>query len=395
MEAFRELFGPEPTEEWCETNQLSFRPKIKCVRNAETPPLLFTVQEITRRVAELYGSYRCTLLEALMPDTQVKPFFDFELYFQEEVDDAERLRILEQRVLPPIQQTLKVDREGIRLASRHGWVARKGSRDFKVSFRAYVPGLRIAVIDMNALISDEAFSGEGWDTGIYCKNGEKMMGVVGGIKAVDGDVRVLRPLERGRPYHEYLIQALSGEERELQPAFSPAHTAMRQTALASVVRRDAKPFYLLGLSDDDMVAQAREALADNENRNFDMGAVRGSTVYVKTLPGQIRECMHGELHEENNASVLFMSNHSMVYHCYAKECKGEYTEIGTWKLKLPASMEDMRPGQLKEIDVAMVNALAESNDPDLQELAVEYLNRQVSVPRCLLCTAFSQTFLYF
>ena len=146
MDEFHASFGPPDTGEWYSTRQLGFRPRITCKRNDENPPILFTAERVANHVAGRYGKEICTLLEALLPTSKVKPYFDFELYCTEEPDTA---AILEQQVLPPILKSLEVEREEVRVASRHGCVKTKEGQRFKVSFRAFVLGKQLHVAEMN------------------------------------------------------------------------------------------------------------------------------------------------------------------------------------------------------------------------------------------------------
>ena len=236
MDEFQATFSPPDTGKWYTTTQLGFRPRINCKRSDENPPILFTAERAADHIAGRYGC--CTLLEALLPTNSVKPYFDFELHCPDEPDTK---TILEQQVLqlqipaifvscrsdyrrgsfyrflqvlPSIMKSLEVEREDIRVASRHGWVkTRDGQRFF---FRAFVLGKQLRVAEMNTVIGRPEFKVPGWDAGVYPLRGERMMWVVGGIKGKDGDKRVLEPVQAGHPYHEYLIQALNGNEEVME-----------------------------------------------------------------------------------------------------------------------------------------------------------------------------------
>ncbi|CAL8468247.1 g7786 [Coccomyxa elongata] len=377
MNLFDQKFGPPDTGEWYSTRQLSFRPKIVCKRNDENPPIEFTAEQAVRHVASRYGQPTCTLLEALLPTTCIKPYFDFELYSAEEPDTA---AILEEQVLPPIQKSLKVDREQVRIASRHGWMKTKEGQRFKVSFRAFVQGKQLHVAEMNTVIGRAEFQGPGWDKGVYPLRGERMMGVVGGVKGKDGDRRVLEPVEPGHPYHEYLIQALDGNE-EVMEVLRPKG-ASRSIARSDMHSVDAavghsadKPDWLT-ITDESMRELASDYMFAAKMKNFKLGKIIGNAIAVLNESEKLRYCMHVETHRSNNASVLFFKDHRVVYKCYSSKCiDQEAKELGTWETKLPSTMDEMTERDLRELDVNLVKVLLAAKEPKKDVLVVQYLNR--------------------
>ncbi|CAL8469118.1 g8659 [Coccomyxa elongata] len=114
MNVFQQKFGPPDTGEWYSTQPLNLRPKLNCKRNEENPPIMFTAEQAANHVASRYGQPNCTLMEALLPNTRAKPYFDFEMYLDEEADTQQ---ILQQQVLPPILRSLEAEAEDVRLAS--------------------------------------------------------------------------------------------------------------------------------------------------------------------------------------------------------------------------------------------------------------------------------------
>ena len=180
---------------------------------------------IEAAIAAKYGS--TTLLKALQPATLVKPYFDYEFYSEGPTDTA---LLMEEEFIPTILRALSIDREKLAVAQRHGIVKGKG---FKTSFRGFVQGHSVQVRDMAAILGEPECAEGRWDKGIYPSKGERIMGVVGGIKGKDGDVRVLRPVpgEPPLPYHHFLIQALDGTEMPLE--LPPASWRSVQTARIS------------------------------------------------------------------------------------------------------------------------------------------------------------------
>ncbi|CAL8471907.1 g11449 [Coccomyxa elongata] len=374
MDEFRAKLSPPDTGEWHGTRQLGFRPRINCKRNEENPPIQFTAEQAANHVAGRYGKECCTLLEALLPTTSVKPYFDFELYCMEEPDTR---AILEQQVLPPIMKSLEVEREEVRVASRHGWVKTKDGQRFKVSFRAFVLGKQLRVVEMNTVIGRLEFQAPRWDKGVYPLRGERMMGVVGGVKGKDGDKRVLEPVETRHPYHEYLIQALDGNEEVMDvplPKYAPrsiARTDMHSVD-AAVGHSVAKPEWLT-ITDESMLELASDYIELARMKEYRLGPIRGNTVSILNKPGVPRLCVHLENHISNNASVLFYKDHSVVYKCYAKECidKDPYP-LGSWQTKTPTCMNELTTTDLMTINTDLIDKLAQ--DSKNNRFIVDYLN---------------------
>ena len=393
MDEFHAIFGPPDTGEWYGTRQLGFRPRINCKRSDDNPPIVFTAEKAANHVAGRYGKECCTLLEALLPTSKVKPsYFDFELYCTEEPDTR---AILEQQVLPPILKSLEVEREDVRVASRHGWVKTKEGQRFKVSFRAFVQGKQLRVAEMNTVIGRPEFQVPGWDKGVYPLRGERMMGVVGGVKGKDGDKRVLEPVEAGHPYHEYLIQALDGNEEVMEvplPKYAPRSIARSEihSVDAAVAHSADKPEWLT-ITDESMLELAADYLFAAKMKNFRLGKITGNAVAVLNEPGSLRYCMHAELHKSNKASVLFYKDHRVMYNCYSSKCiDKEACLLGTWQSKLPATMDEMTERDLRQLDVNLVKMLLTAKEPKKDALVIQYLNRcrnslrQLDIDRALL-----------
>lgn len=388
MDLFQQKFAPPDTGEWYSTNIFSFRPKIACKRNFENPPIEFTAEQAARHVAGRYGQPTCTLLEALLPTTRVKPYFDYELYLDKETDTEQ---IYQWKVLPPIMRSLHVEPEDVRMASRHGWIKTKDGRKFKVSFRAFVQGKWLHVAEMNTIINAGDFEDPGWDKGVYPTRGERIMAVVGGVKAKDGDFRVLEPMKEGYSYHEYLIQALDGNEEamDVQPPKGALKMPKKDVhsvdaALGHVAQ---KPSWLT-LMDDSMLELASDYMYAAEMKFFKLGKVARNTVAILNDPGErnlSRICVHKdensngvlrERHRSNNASVLFYKDRRVVYKCFSSECinKEPYL-LGVWSTMLPSCVEEMEDADLMKLNTDLAKLLLNANR---QHLAVEYMNRCVA-----------------
>ncbi|CAL8465956.1 g5492 [Coccomyxa elongata] len=374
MDEFHAKFTPPDTGEWYSTQPLNFIPKLNYKRNEENPPILFTAEQAADHVASRYGQPNCTLLEALLPNTRAKPYFDFEMYLDEEADTRQ---ILQQQVLPPILRSLEAEAEDVRLASRHGWVKKDGRRKFKVSFRVFIQGKWLPVQNMNTIIGRPEFADRAWDKTVYPKQGERMMAVVGGVKGKNGDVRVLEPVKEGYAYHEYLIQGLDGNEEEMDVLPPKNVTKVPKNGIHSMDAASGhvteKPSWLSLLMDEEMVNLATDFMIAKGMRNFKTGRISGNTLQILNELGNLRICMHGQMHRSNNASVLFFNDGKVMYRCYSSKCfDKDPCEIGTWSVVLPTSMDEMSEGELMKINVEMAKQLINSNR---ERLAVQYMNR--------------------
>ena len=240
--------------------QLSFRPRITCRRDANHPPCLLTARAAELKVRAAEG--RSTLCESYTGDTVVKPFFDYDDHGDVETDAR---RVFLEICAPPIQQVLGVDADGLAAATMSGWLP---DGRYKTCIRVFVQGLILRATEMNDLLAHKAFSDPGWEKGIYPAPGrERLLAVVGGVKGKDDDLRRLRPLGGRREYREYLIQALTGEERRVE--VEPAQRAKRARP-DSPDDREAATFQgkepLLPLTEARMVQLAQEALAAAPHR---------------------------------------------------------------------------------------------------------------------------------
>ena len=89
------------------------------------------------------------------------------------------------------------------------------------------------------VLADPAFSDPGWDKAIYPTPGKKrLLAVFGGVKGKDGASRILRPLEGEliRPFGDFLIQSLRGNETAFEPR-ATAQRAKRSRAARQRARR--------------------------------------------------------------------------------------------------------------------------------------------------------------
>ncbi|BDA44320.1 hypothetical protein COCOBI_05-5040 [Coccomyxa sp. Obi] len=311
MEVFQQQFGAPDTGAWYSTQQLKFRPRIACKRNEENPPILYTTEQVAGHVAARYGQQNCTLLEALLCTSRVKPYFDFELYLQEESETAS---ILEQQVLPTIMQSLDIPQEDIRIASRHGWVKTKDGRKFMVSFRAFVLGKSLHVAEMNTVIGRKDFSAAGWDKGVYPLRGERMMAV-----ALDGDEEAM---DIARP--KYATRCIARADIHSMDA--------------AISQKADKPAWLTIL-DDSMLELASDYMVVAKMKGFTLGRISGNAVSVLNEP---------------------------------TSCAYEPYLLGTWQTKLPNSMDEMTEQDLAALDVNLVKMLLAANK---EALAILYLNR--------------------
>ena len=206
------------------------------------------------------------------------------------------------------------------------------------------------------------------------------MGVVGGVKGKDGDKRVLEPVEPGHPYHDYLIQALDGNEEVvevLRPKYAPRSIAKSEmhSVDAAVGHSVDKPDWLT-ITDESMLELVSDYMFAANMKNFRLGKITGNAVAVLNEPGKLRHCVHVEFHRNNNASGLFFKDHRVMYNCYSSKCfEKEAVELGTWETKMPATMDEMTERDLRELDPKLVKMLLAAKEPKKDALVVQYLNR--------------------
>ena len=408
---FKNDFAPAPVgaAPWYDSTTLKFRPHIES-RRTELPPIPYTAKQAEAAIAARYGS--TTLLEALKPDMLVKPYFDYEFYSEGPTNTAV---LLEDDFIPAILQALSIGREQLAVAQRHGFVKGKG---FKTSFRGFVQGRSVRVKDMAAILAKPQFADSRWDKGIYPTKGERIMGVVGGIKGKDGDVRVLRPVpgEPSLPYHHFLIQALDGAEEALEvpPGSAQAKRSKRGEDLhseAAAAQHDTvKPRWLLisnammtELAEDYLRRCVRLLMALSTHRRpaaltcglicpfrrakmrvgYELAPVEGNRIYMHNTKEVPRVCMHGEEHVANNAHIIFLPDHDIVYKCYSSECCHlQPISIGTWEPTAPSTWDDLCPKDMDRLDPGIANALhAAGTDAAPVPFLVVYLNRW-ECPQC-------------
>ncbi|CAL8469119.1 g8660 [Coccomyxa elongata] len=209
---------------------------------------------------------------------------------------------------------------------------------------------------MNTIIGRPEFADRAWDNTVYPKQGERMMAVVGGVKGKNGDVRILEPLKAGFPYHDYLIQGLDGNEEGMDVLPPKNVTKVPKNGIHSVDTASGhvteKPSSLSLLMDEEMVNLATDFMIAKGMKNFKTRRISGNTLQILNEPGNLRVCMHGQMHRSNNASVLFYNDGKVMYRCYSSKCfDKDPCEIGTWSVVLPTSMDEMSKGDLMKINV--------------------------------------------
>ena len=304
--------------------QLSFRPRIACRRDADHPPCLLTTRAAELKVRATHGT--STLCESYTGDAVVKPFFDYDAHGEDPTNARE---VFLETCAPPVLAVLSVGMDALAVATRSGWLP---DGRFKTSIRIFVQGLRLRAAEMSDRLAHEAFSDPGWDKGIYPAPGrERLLAVGGGVKSEEGDARRLEPLGEPREYSQYLIQALTGQEDDVE--VEPAQRAKRGRARADDREAPAHEGKdaLLPLTEARMIRLAVEALraAPHRCRGFRTHRVRGNSVQF-VCDGD-RKCVHGEFHKGNGCYVNFLPGGSLLYRCTSPRCVGyEDREVGQW-----------------------------------------------------------------
>ena len=275
--------------------QLSFRPRISCRRDTDHPPCLLTARAAELKVRAAQGT--STLCESYTCDAVVKPFFNYDGHGEDPTDARE---VFLQTCAPPIRCALGVCMDALAVATRSGWLP---DGRYKTSIRVFVQGLRLSAAEMNDLLAHGAFLDPGWDKGVYPAPG-RLLAVVGGMKSKEGDVRRLEPLREPREHSHYLIQALTGLERdvEVEPAQRAKHGRLQRADDREAPAHEGKDALLL-LTEARMIP----------SRGFRAHRLRGNSVQF-VYDGD-RKCVHGEFHKGNSCFVNFPPGGSLLYHC--------------------------------------------------------------------------------
>ncbi|KAK9806850.1 hypothetical protein WJX72_004974 [[Myrmecia] bisecta] len=157
------------------------------------------------------------------PETWTNPYFDTEAYYETDPGPEEH-----QRVLSSFKDNVaKVCGQEPALTAiygqRHGHDPKKNK--YKVSFRAWLPSFKIKYVTLGPAIRAAGVFGDTdglLDASVYTAS-EQLLGCIGchkgKMKGGAYDTRVLEPMEPGRPFTDYLVQHLKGDELELAVAF--------------------------------------------------------------------------------------------------------------------------------------------------------------------------------
>jgi P4 family phage/plasmid primase-like protien len=164
--------------------------------------------------------------EYLYGDVYVKPYFDFELYKNpDEVFDIENIKneaiVKIKSIIPNLQD------KDIAIAEAHRMVTKKNKKEFKISFRMVINGIKIKYDTLDNFIKNAGLQ-EGFDTGVYTKK-EQLIGCIDCIKndeyityinkiAVknEADHRFFKAIT-SHTQDEFIIQNLLGTETEFIP----------------------------------------------------------------------------------------------------------------------------------------------------------------------------------
>ncbi|CAL5225348.1 g8151 [Coccomyxa viridis] len=188
---------------------------------------------------------------------------------------------------------------------------------------------------MNDLLADPAFSDPGWDKGIYPAPGkERLLAVVGGIKGNDGDSRVLQPLEGelSRPFSDFLIHSLQGDESAFEPRPAARRAKRSRTAQPDQDEREVAACQgkdrLLPLTEQRMIQLAADAMKASILKGFRLHRVSGNS--VQFVCDGVRSCAYAEMHRGNGCFRNFMLD-GIVYNCTSAQAQHKPMKIGEWE----------------------------------------------------------------
>lgn len=333
------------------TAELSFRPRIVCSRGPNHPPIKYTARVAERLVLAEWGT--TTLCESLKPSTVVKPFFDYDKYLPANPGDAEIKRVVD-KAKNALKNALDLENdELIAVATSHGAIVHEGQAGYKLSMHFYVQGYACKATELVGFLEHHEELAD-FDNKVYPKTGERLMRVVGAIKA-NGDNRVLEPVDASRPYSHYLIQSLIGNELRLV-AGGPVPKRARLEATDAQVR----PRWLK-LSENDMELTALQLMrAAGMTTGYRLDYTKLNLVYLKNTG--MRECVHGFTHESNNACVVFQRDGNVAYRCHGSECATKDYRLGSWRTTLADMVGDdaITPEQMKVFDPSVTRAWEEA-----------------------------------
>ena len=195
---------------------LSFIPKIRGARDI----LKLTVGKFIQKAQEKGCKPDFTLQEHFTAGTPVKPFYDWDAKYKT-VPTAEELPELEKSHLTEFQAIVEKLHPGktIEYAQRHGALQGCGDYVYKISFRAFVQGVRSTVLDIPRHV--RAVLGLGpkethanLDLSVY-KAKEQLLAVIKGCKDTDVIKRYLMPLDRTASLGAFLAQNVEDDDEEL------------------------------------------------------------------------------------------------------------------------------------------------------------------------------------
>ena len=212
---------------WKEGNQeemkLQFLPHF---RSKRTNPLRLTIDEIAEKIQrEKLSTYDEFFKDG--DEFFVKPYFDSDAryYHETDVNDGEKSRVLElfkQNVCKVMDSQEGFSQAQLLLGERHGFDVKHPERPHKISFRAWILGWKVKYPMLKQMIIDNNLQGDSdgrLDDSVY-KASDQLLGCVYACKGQMTvnkknviDARILRPIGQPRPYKDYLVQHLEGNEK--------------------------------------------------------------------------------------------------------------------------------------------------------------------------------------
>lgn len=302
------------------TASLKFRSSMGSFRDENHPPQMMTGKEAYRRIKDkVAGRGKSTMLEAMWPADQLKPFFDIDYTPPTPPTSTQLEEYLQNSVIKPLVKVFDFNPEQLAIASSHGM--KNGS--FKVSFRVFVQNARVTARDMARVVQQLPAN---FDKTVYPVTAERLLRCVGCIKG-KGDSRLLIPYDSTRPYSHYLVQLISGTEEPLDVA-----AICKDIPTPKKPKRPTQPrvYNLPQWLPEDAVDASKLALANVGMRNgYEFGSQRGNLVIFKTTSP--RQCVYSPAPHTSNAFCCELRrNGTIVYKCHAGACQGKQRVIGNW-----------------------------------------------------------------
>ena len=214
-----------------------FVSRIRGKRDVHT----MSVSQFCELVEARKGRADFTLQEYLTAGMLVRPFFDWDAKLEKK-PSPDALRKMGDEHLQQLKTIVERVHPGahVEYAQRHGPVSDPSGRyEYKLSFRAYVQGLKICYTDIPTLVRRVLGLGPQGvhphlDLSVY-KPKQQLLGVIYGCKDIDVIKRHLIPLDTTAPLGSFLVQSVGAEDVLVSV---PAERGQRVEPAAGIASED-------------------------------------------------------------------------------------------------------------------------------------------------------------